>query len=129
MRRYIVIVRCDDRQAAGNDTSCLYTPPDSSTLASVHPNVTDTLTTCEPWGLTITGGKKPYTVVLSATNSPVTTNLTMGAQYDVFTYPDRADPNGQLMGEYQRDVTYLRNLRDVSAKLSSLTSSLRQLLF
>ncbi|EKM51253.1 uncharacterized protein PHACADRAFT_263297 [Phanerochaete carnosa HHB-10118-sp] len=85
---------------AGSNSSCLYTPPDLSTLPSVNPNVTDTLTTCEPWGLTIKGGKKPYTVVLSATNSPVITNVTMGPEDDVFTFPDRADPNVQLMWQW-----------------------------
>lgn len=82
---------------SGSNTDCLYTPPDLSTLPSVHPNITDTLTTCEYWGLTIKGGKPPYTVVLSATNSPVITNVTMAADKDVFTFPDRADPNVQLM--------------------------------
>ncbi|GJE93630.1 hypothetical protein PsYK624_097900 [Phanerochaete sordida] len=82
---------------AGTDTSCLYTPPDVSTLPSIHPNFTDTLTTCQPWGLTIKGGKPPYTVVLAALTSPIITNVTMPAEDDVFTFIDRADPNGQLM--------------------------------
>ena len=92
-------IQLNDDIIAGSDTSCLYTPPDSSTLASITPNVTGSLTTCQPWGLTIKGGKKPYTVILSALDSPVITNVTMGAQDDVFTYPDRANPDGQLMGE------------------------------
>ena len=65
---------------------------------SVNPNVTDTLTTCQPWGLTIKGGQKPYFIVLSALNSPVITNATMGAGDDVYTWPNRADPGGQIMG-------------------------------
>lgn len=65
----------------------------------MHSNVTGTLTTCEPWGLTIVGGTKPYTVVLAALDSPITTNVTMAAPDDVFTYPNRADPGGQIMGE------------------------------
>lgn len=66
---------------AGSDTSCIPPPPsNTATLASVHPNVTDpsTLTTCQPWGLTIKNGKQPYQVVLSALNSGVITNVTMG---------------------------------------------------
>ncbi|THG95943.1 hypothetical protein EW026_g5799 [Hermanssonia centrifuga] len=82
---------------AGSDTSCLPTNPATSSLASIQPNVTGTLTTCQQWGLTIEGGKKPYTVVLSALNSPVITNVTMGPDDDVFTFPDRADPNTSLM--------------------------------
>ncbi|KAJ3523914.1 hypothetical protein NM688_g8648 [Phlebia brevispora] len=80
--------------APGN-TSCLPTPPSNPPV--IHANVTDTLTTCEPWGLTITGGTKPYQIVLSALNSPTITNSSMGPNDDVFTYIDRADPNGQLM--------------------------------
>ncbi len=86
---------------AGSDTSCLPTNPATSSLASIQPNVTGTLTTCQQWGLTIEGGKKPYTVVLSALNSPVITNVTMGPDDDVFTFPDRADPNTSLMCEYR----------------------------
>jgi hypothetical protein len=43
-------------------------------------NVTDTLTTCQPWGLTIKGGTPPYNLTLAAVNSPVVTNVTMGMQ-------------------------------------------------
>lgn len=50
--------------------------------------------------MTIEGGQKPYTVVLSALDSPIITNITMGPEDSIFTYIDRADPNGQLMGEY-----------------------------
>ncbi|THH32654.1 hypothetical protein EUX98_g1511 [Antrodiella citrinella] len=79
---------------AGSSTGCLPSKP--SSLASIQPNVT-ALTTCEPWGLTITGGTKPYQIVLSAQGSPVITNVTMGANDDVFTYIDRANPNNLLM--------------------------------
>lgn len=87
-------------QLAGSDTSCIPPTPSGSSVAKITPNVTTTLTTCDPWGLTITGGKKPYTIVLSALDSPVITNSTMGAEDDVYTYIDRADPNAPLMGEY-----------------------------
>lgn len=86
--------------AAGNSQSCLYTPPPASSLASIEPNVTDVLTTCQPWGLTVKGGTKPYQIVLEALNSPVITNVTMGPDDDVFTFIDRADPNGYMMGMY-----------------------------
>ncbi|KIP02077.1 hypothetical protein PHLGIDRAFT_60745, partial [Phlebiopsis gigantea 11061_1 CR5-6] len=77
---------------AGSDTSCLPSSIDTSKIASINPNVTDTLSTCEEWGLTITGGQKPYTVVLSALNSPIITNITMGAKDNILTWPNRADP-------------------------------------
>lgn len=78
-------------------TNTCHPTPNRANLATVTPNVTDHLTTCDPWGLTISGGTKPYTVVLSALNSPVITNVTMGPNDDVFTFPDRADPNTELM--------------------------------
>ncbi|KAI0340989.1 hypothetical protein BDW22DRAFT_373449 [Trametopsis cervina] len=83
---------------AGSDTSCLPTStPDPSSLPLIKPNITDKIQTCQPWGLTVTGGKKPYQVVLSALDSQVITNVTMGLQDDVFTFIDRADPNKRLM--------------------------------
>ncbi|KAI0791341.1 hypothetical protein C8Q75DRAFT_73715 [Abortiporus biennis] len=82
---------------AGSDQSCIPTQLPTSSLVSIKPNVTDSLTTCQPWGLTLSGGTKPYQVVLAAKGSPVITNVTMGARDDVLTYPNRADPNGFLM--------------------------------
>ena len=83
--------------AAGGTNTC-HPTPNRATLASITPNVTDHLDTCQPWGLTISGGQKPYTVVISALNSPVITNVTMGPNDDVLTWPDRADPDGEVMG-------------------------------
>ena len=83
---------------AGPDTSCI--PPAPTTpVASVHANVTN-LATCDPWGLTIQNGTKPYTVILVAQGSPVITNVTLGVQDDVLTYIDRASPYGPLMGTH-----------------------------
>ncbi|KAI0075008.1 hypothetical protein K474DRAFT_1600548, partial [Panus rudis PR-1116 ss-1] len=84
---------------SGSTQSCIPNKPDSSKLARLSSNVTDNLETCQMWGLTVEGGTKPYTIVLSALNSPVITTVPMGAQDDVFTYPNRADPNTQIMGE------------------------------
>ena len=88
---------CTVAASSGSNSTCIPTPPTSP--AVVHPNVTGTLTTCEPWGLTMTGGKKPYHMVIAGTSSPVITNVTMGDNDDVLTYIDRADPNTGLMGE------------------------------
>ncbi|KAJ7471830.1 hypothetical protein FB451DRAFT_1175624 [Mycena latifolia] len=81
--------------AAGQTTQCKTATP-SSTF-TVTANVTDTLTTCQPWGLTIKGGTPPYNVTFAALNSPIVTNVTMGPVDDVFTFIDRADPNTQLI--------------------------------
>lgn len=43
--------------------------------------MTDTLTTCQPWGIIIKGGVPPYNVTLAAVNSPIVTNVTMGKQW------------------------------------------------
>lgn len=43
------------------------------------------------------GGQKPYTVSIAAVNSPVVTNVTFGDEDDVMTWPNQADPNGQLL--------------------------------
>lgn len=90
-----------DTAIDGTDTSCLPHSGNNtqSTVASITPNVTNKIETCEPWGLTVSGGKKPYQIVLSALDSPVITNVTMGPDDDVFTFVNRADPNENLLGE------------------------------
>ncbi|KAJ6589093.1 hypothetical protein B0H19DRAFT_1102891 [Mycena capillaripes] len=82
---------------AGQTTQCV-TPPDTKDPPfTVTANVTDTLNTCEPWGIKIKGGVPPYNVTLAAVNSPVVTNVTMTGADDRFTFIDRADPNSQLI--------------------------------
>lgn len=87
--------------ADGSDTSCIPTsaskPP---TIAQITPNVTDKLETCQQWGLTVSGGQKPYQVVISALNSPLITNITLGPNDDVLTYINRGTPNEALMGKH-----------------------------
>ncbi len=86
--------------AAGTDSTCLSTEDtQSTTIPHISPNVTGKIQTCEQWGLTISGGKTPYQIVLSALSSPTMTNSTMSADDDVYTYVNRADPNQLLMGE------------------------------
>lgn len=89
--------------SAGEDTSCL-PATDTSSLASVHANGTDTLETCKPLGMLIEGGQKPYTVVLSAANSLTIANYTMKPEDDVFTYINRENPDGELIGEYSHNA-------------------------
>ncbi|KDR72781.1 hypothetical protein GALMADRAFT_73247 [Galerina marginata CBS 339.88] len=80
---------------AGQSTRCV-TPPSTPSF-TVTANVTDELTTCQPWGLTVKGGVPPYNVTLAAINSPIVTNVTMPFGLDVFTFIDRADPGTQLL--------------------------------
>ncbi|KAI8977853.1 hypothetical protein BD414DRAFT_157509 [Trametes punicea] len=94
---FFSVIRTSSRTAApGSDTSCLASPPTPST-PRITPNVTTTLETCEPWGLSITGGTKPYNITLAQVASGVITNTTMGVEDDVFTYINRATPNEQLI--------------------------------
>ncbi|TCD71080.1 hypothetical protein EIP91_000172 [Steccherinum ochraceum] len=115
---------------AGTSTSCLPSNPPLTSLASISPNVTGPLTTCQPWGLTITGGTKPYSVVLSARNSHVITNVTMGAQDDVFTFIDRADPGTALManvvdatGQWGKSTNVVNTTGPTSVDCVGLVSS------
>ncbi|KAJ7034740.1 hypothetical protein C8F04DRAFT_1001622 [Mycena alexandri] len=60
-------------------------------------NVSGTLNTCQPWGLSIVGGVPPYNLTLAALNSPIVTNVTLAPTDDHFTFINRADPNTQLV--------------------------------
>ncbi|GJE96423.1 hypothetical protein PsYK624_126200 [Phanerochaete sordida] len=75
---------------AGNDTSCLQSIPSST--AVLHANVSDTMSTCDPLGLTVTGGQKPYTIVLAETHSDTVTFVSLADDDDTLTYISRVDP-------------------------------------
>lgn len=77
------------------NTACLPTPPNSNLILTT--NVTGTLQTCQPWGLTIAGGTPPYTVSLASLGSVTVTNATLSPDENLFTYINRANPNGQLL--------------------------------
>lgn len=79
----------------GQSTSCIQTSTSSD--FTVKANVTDTLTTCQPWRLSISGGVPPYNLTLAALNSPNVTNVTLLGTDDAFTYIDRANPDTQLI--------------------------------
>ncbi|KAJ7702650.1 hypothetical protein B0H17DRAFT_1042771 [Mycena rosella] len=81
---------------AGASTQCIFTPAVEPAF-TVTANVTDALTTCQPWGLTIQGGTPPYNITLAALNAPDATNVTLGPDDSVFTYINRADPGTQLL--------------------------------
>lgn len=84
--------------AAGQNSSCLPSTP--STHLAITANVTKDLTTCQPWGLTVTGGTPPYNISLAALGSHLVTNVTLSLGFDVLTYIDRADPNGNILGKF-----------------------------
>ncbi|ESK90387.1 hypothetical protein Moror_13704 [Moniliophthora roreri MCA 2997] len=87
---------------AGN-SDCLPQIPDSSDF-TVSANVTSVANTCEPWGLRIKGGVKPYNITFFQLNSLVATNVTMGKDDDAFTFINRGDP-GTLFAAAVSDST------------------------
>ena len=62
-------------------------------------STSDTINTCDPWGLRIKGGNKPYNVTFMQINSPIVTNVTMGPNDDGYTYRMRGDPDKYMIGE------------------------------
>lgn len=66
---------------------------------TVSANITDTVNTCQPYGLRIHGGVPPYNLSLAQFNSPVVTNVTIPSPNDAFTYINRATPGYLLLGK------------------------------
>jgi hypothetical protein len=85
------------KNLAGSTTNCI-TQPVTKPEFRITANVTRDLQTCQPWGFRIQGGVPPYTITLAAPNSPVVTNVTIPFGDDAFTFINRADPGGQLVG-------------------------------
>ncbi|EAU81678.2 hypothetical protein CC1G_02694 [Coprinopsis cinerea okayama7 len=81
----------------GQTTQCVV-PEVKKPDFTVSSNVTDTLSTCEPWGLSIKGGVPPYKISIAAVNFPLVTNVTIPGDLDAFTYVNRIAPNGQAIG-------------------------------
>lgn len=91
--------RSPDYVPAGSNTSCFLSFPSPS--AVVHANISagTNLSTCDPLGITISGGQKPYTVVLAETNSPSLLVQTLSDDDDTFTYFNQYSPGWQIIGE------------------------------
>ncbi|RDB22407.1 hypothetical protein Hypma_010516 [Hypsizygus marmoreus] len=79
---------------AGQSKSCL---PSSSSNFKVVASPSAELSTCDKWNLTMSGGAPPYNVVLAALDSPHVTNITMPASDNLYSYINRASPNGSLL--------------------------------
>ncbi|KAJ7676632.1 hypothetical protein DFH06DRAFT_1034050 [Mycena polygramma] len=75
-------------------TQCI--PPATADF-KITANVTDVLTACQPWGLTIEGGAPPYTVTLAVRDSHSVTNVTLGPTDSVFTYINSAKDGSQMI--------------------------------
>ena len=90
---------------SGGSTACIQTPNTPNLKLSA--NVTDQLTTCEPWGLTAVNGTPPYTIYLTAFGSKTITVVEMGDTDNTLIYPDRVEPNTKVIGKYTHDFKYL----------------------
>ena len=86
-----------DHLKVDQTTQCVPAPSDIPEF-KITANVTKQLSTCQPWGFTITGGVPPYIITLVAVNSTTNSNTTITFGDDSFTYINRSAPNTQLLG-------------------------------
>ncbi|KAK1218439.1 hypothetical protein PQX77_018903 [Marasmius sp. AFHP31] len=77
---------------AGQTTNCVVNDDKRDFVLSSNSTAT-TINTCDPWGLRIKGGNKPYNITFLQINSPIVTNATMGPNDDGYTYRMRGDPD------------------------------------
>ncbi|KAL5518320.1 hypothetical protein ACEPAH_2 [Sanghuangporus vaninii] len=81
-----------------NTTSnCLPSSPSTSITLAANVSTSESLETCEPLEVQISGGQKPYTVSIAVLDSIVVTNMTLNGNDDVLTWPNQAGPNKQLL--------------------------------
>ena len=83
----------------GGDTKCLPQKPSVNITLTANHSTSETLTTCDPLGLQVSGGQEPYNLTLAEANSAVVSNITLGPGNDGFTWPSFASPSGQMIGE------------------------------
>ena len=82
---------------AGSTTACI--PASSNDGPSITTNVTNKLNTCDPWSILVAGGKRPYSMYLTALQlAPAVTIVNMSANDDSYTYINRAAPGTLLLG-------------------------------
>jgi len=91
---------------AGKSTSCTAQPSGLPNFKFTA-NVTSEISTCDPLGLTISGGTSPYIVSLVPSNAPAVTNVTLPLADDSYTYINRASPGGELVGKHRFAVRVL----------------------
>lgn len=85
---------------AGQSTACMPSLPTS--IPKLEPNISNAdLQTCQPWGMTVSGGVPPYSVTLAVLGAPVFTNVTATTDFDRFTYINRADPGSEMIATVQ----------------------------
>ncbi|GLB42979.1 hypothetical protein LshimejAT787_1204280 [Lyophyllum shimeji] len=80
----------------GQSSQCLPSSPNSSSF-TVTPNVTEQIATCDLWQLVVRGGSPPYNVLLASPGASSVTNVTLPAGSNMYTYVNRAAPQGTLL--------------------------------
>ncbi|KAF8995388.1 hypothetical protein BDQ17DRAFT_1250788 [Cyathus striatus] len=110
----------------GQNIDCI---TEGSGTFNISANVTDEITTCQPWGLRIKGGVQPYNLTLATLNS-IIINVTLPYEEDIFTYVNRVDPGSQLLAAVS-DATgqWAFGTPFVSTKGLSFNQGLATLLF
>ena len=73
-------------------------PDEPEPSLKIASNVTDSLATCAPWGLTVSGGTPPYSISFAVLGSEVITNVTGTEKDTQFTYINRVSPNTPILG-------------------------------
>ncbi|KAJ7143981.1 hypothetical protein C8R44DRAFT_973745 [Mycena epipterygia] len=115
----------------GSTSDCIPPAPSPTEQEfTISANVTDTLNTCQPWDLTIHGGTPPYNLTLTVLNASDVTNVTLGANYSVYTYINRAEPDSQMIasasdvtGRWATGSPFVRTQGSPDVNCMGLTSS------
>ncbi|KAJ7595332.1 hypothetical protein C8J56DRAFT_775523, partial [Mycena floridula] len=98
-----------------SSTSCIKSSTALSTFL-MDVNVTDELSTCQPWGMRIAGGDAPYTVTILSEDSPVLTNVSMDSGQDLYTYINRANPGDRILGPLPVQYSFTRLIQRIFSR-------------
>ena len=86
--------------ASNNDDSCMKsTSPSANMTLWANVSTSDDLSGCQPLGLRITGGQKPYTISIAGSAGSSVTNVTLGENDDVYTWPNTVKSGSQIIGK------------------------------
>ncbi|KAJ7644953.1 hypothetical protein FB45DRAFT_1053576 [Roridomyces roridus] len=80
----------------GSSSDCIPATSSESSF-TITANVTDELSTCQPWGLTMQGGTPPYTITIAPMNGANVTNSTLRTADTWYTWINRATPGSHLI--------------------------------
>ncbi|EGO23071.1 hypothetical protein SERLADRAFT_350011 [Serpula lacrymans var. lacrymans S7.9] len=84
--------------AGMSNSSCLAPSPAPLSPPTIVPNITDTLGTCQTWGLYVSGGSPPYTISMVVAGSTAITNYTVPQGVGLFSYINTSLPDKRVLG-------------------------------